>query len=133
MIFVTKILSHFRERFVRIFSNLIYLAFGILIGQDPMIKIPSIESSVILDSLYNKKEYDSNIALVYNLKRFQLNPDYSIYSIVENRKYIDSLVIDGVINIQNPIMDRIIAPLKSNPINNGTHAFVKKNCWTKVI
>ena len=129
MIFVTKILSHFRERFVRIFSNLIYLAFGILIGQDPMIKIPSIESSVILDSLYNKKEYDSNIALVYNLKRFQLNPDYSIYSIVENRKYIDSLVIDGVINIQNPIMDRIIAPLKSNPINNGFEN-IKKN-WVQ--
>ena len=60
----------------------------VILGQETIVQIPSINAKIVADSLHLKMKDELNLSLKYSLENFSINPDQSIYSAINNEKFV---------------------------------------------
>ena len=112
-----RILSHSKGKYVRIFSLTIF-SFTILFSQDELIHIRSIDSDTVSQLVNNMSEDISELSNRYELKSFSVNDSVSVYKVIKEEKYADSLLFNSNSDIQNSILEQILNPYRTIPIGD---------------
>ncbi len=107
-----RILSLFRERFVRIFNFILFISISLLLGQGERIKIHSISNDDVMDSLLTIIQQDSNPSLEFILESFSTQPKSAHYTKINRKKKIDTLIVISSEKINQSVLDQISNPLK---------------------
>ena len=77
----TAILSHSREKSVRIFKWLFVMA-GFVFTQDHLIHVPSIDPKIIGDTLHSKLKKESALTVEYQLESFSADTSKVTYQVI---------------------------------------------------
>ncbi len=104
---------------MHIFKITFFLMLCVILGQETIVQIPSVNAKIVADSLHLKMKDELNLSLEYSLENFSLNPDQSIYSAINNEKFVDTLLLYGMDDIRISVMDQITNPIRSVPISGG--------------
>ena len=81
-----RILSHSKERCVRIF-NLIFILLSILYSQHELIQIRSVDSDTVLQLVNNMTESISELSNKYELRSFSIDNSLSVYRVIKQEKF----------------------------------------------
>ena len=107
-----RILSLFRERFVRIFNLIWFISISLLLGQGELIKIQSISNDDVMDTLVTIIQQDSNPSIEFNLESFSTQSNIALYTKIDHQKKVDTLIVISSEKINLSILDQIGSPLK---------------------
>ena len=107
-----RILSLFRERFVRIFNLIWFISISLLLGQGELIKIHSISNDDVMDTLVTIIQQDSNPSIEFILESFSTQSNIALYTKIDHQKKVDTLIVISSEKINLSILDQIGSPLK---------------------
>ena len=88
----------------------------IVFSQNANLIINSNDSSIVMEEIRRHMDKDPRISVIYELESFDFNESKSIYTIIDNKKMVDSLFIDSESIIKNKILKQILTPYKNTPI-----------------
>ena len=120
-----KILSHFREKSVRIF-NYFCLFISIVWTQNDDVIISSINADTVQNKLDYYLEQDHGLSISFVLKSFDKVDNISTYSIVDNPKAIDTILVKYNDKIKNNTLKQIFALYESTVIGENFNHVGKK-------
>ncbi len=110
----TAILSHSREKSVRIFRWMFVMT-GLVFTQDHLIHVPSIDPKIIWDTLHSKLKKESALTVEYQLKSFSVDTSKVTYHVINTFKVVDSLILSGANDIRPSVLQQIIQPYRTVP------------------
>ena len=110
----TVILSHFREKSVRIFRWL-FIMVGLVFPQDHFIHVQSIDPEIVRDTLYSILKKESDLTVEYQLESFSANTSKVTYQVINTFKVVDSLILSGANDIRPSVLQQIIQPYRTVP------------------
>ena len=110
----TAILSHSREKSVRIFKCLFVMT-GIVFTQDHLIHVPSIDPKIIGDTLHSILKKESDLTVEYQLESFSADTSKVTYQVINTFKVVDSLILSGANDIRPSVLQQIIQPYRTVP------------------
>ena len=110
----TAILSHSREKSVRIFKCLFVMA-GLVFTQDHLIHVSSIDPKIIWDTLHSKLIKESALTVEYQLESFSADTSKVTYQVINTFKVVDSLIVSGANDIRPSVLQQIIQPYRTVP------------------
>jgi len=110
---------------VRIF-NYIYFILSILMAQNELIIVESLNPDTILQDLTVKLDEDDRLSLLFELESFTLDGDKSTYRISDRIKLIDTLLIVHDNEIHENVLSQIFSPYRDAKIGKKFNTIGKK-------
>lgn len=102
---------------MRIF-NYMWFILSIVSAQTGIIKVPSLDSSTVLQDLNERLVDDQRLSLSFQLESFNLNGNESTYKVIDGEKTIDTLMVNSNDEIHKKILDQIFFPYRNVQIDN---------------